>query len=208
MMIERESLKRCSAELGYRIGFGTKRHFATYDIVEKAPAYFGVFSFACGILFLIYKNDGIATVIGASTSIIGFALFYLNTYLNDKDKYAETGRQLNILYGKVRDIYEKSKCCEDSDLSGLNTDLLLLDNEFQSKAIYRQVFLSNEFAHFKLFGESQSSWFVDELKLKFWKDKIPAIWRIYALVMVALVVVCIAINDGLIIKIIECTRGS
>lgn len=184
-MSAREALKKRSAQLGYSLGYGTKRHFATYDIIEKTPAFFGVFSFAIGIAFLIYKNDPLATFIGASSSVVGFALLYLNEYLNEKDKYISIGKQLNILYGKVHSVYEKSKICQESEIPIFESELDKINDEFQKISIHKQVFFSNEYAHFKLFGESQPEWFVNELKLTFWKDKIPAIWRIYGAVTLA-----------------------
>ncbi len=182
-MSAREALKKRSAQLGYSLGYGTKRHFATYDIVEKTPAFFGVLSFAIGITFLIYKNDSLATFIGASSSVVGFALLYLNEYLNEKDKYITTGKQLNILYSKAYSIYEKSKTCQDNEIHNLESELDKINDEFQKISIHKQVFFSNEYAHFKLFGESQPDWFVNELGLSFWKDKIPAIWRIYGAII-------------------------
>ncbi len=202
-MDARESLKKRSAQIGYNLGYGTKRHFATYDIVEKTPAYFGVFSFAVGIAFLIYKNDSLATFIGASSSVIGFALLYLNDYLNEKGKYIDTGKQLNILYGKVYSIYEKSKSCQESEISNLDSELTNINDEFQKISIHKQVFFSNEYAHFKLFWESQPKWFVDELGLTFWKDKIPAIWQIYAVIILATIGTLLFINCGLFAKISE-----
>lgn len=202
-MNARESLKKRSAHIGYSLGFGAKRHFATYDIVEKTPAYFGVFSFSVGIAFLIYKNDSLATFIGASSSVIGFALLYLNDYLNEKEKYINIGKQLNTLYGKVHAIYDKSLSCEEDEIPKLEKELTEINDEFQKISIHKQVFLSNEFAHFKLFFESQPKWFVDELELTFWRDKIPAIWRLYAVIILISIVALLFINCGVFEKISE-----
>lgn len=207
-MSMRESLKKRSAQLGYSIGFGTRRHFATYDIVEKTPAYFGVITFALGIIFLTYKNDGLANLIGATTSIIGFALFYLNFYLNERDKYVETGKKLNILYGKVHSVYEKSKICPDVEIPTLENELININDEFQNISIHKQVFFSNELAHFKLFGESHSDWFADELKLTFWKDKIPAIWRIYLIIFSFIIAAYLLLHCEPILKTIGCVHAS
>lgn len=203
-MYTRDSLKKRSATIGYNLGFGSKRHFATYDIVEKTPVYFGVFSFAVGIAFLIFKNDTLATFIGASSSVIGFALLYLNNYLNEKEKYIEIGKQLNTLYGKVYSIYEKSKTCQESEFPILENELTLINDEFQKIAIHKQVFFSNEFAHFKLFFESQPGWFVKELQLTFWKDMIPAIWRVYVVIVILLIGIYFGLNNSMFIKISEC----
>ena len=35
--MDKNTLLKMIAETGYNVGFGAKKHFATYDIVEKAP---------------------------------------------------------------------------------------------------------------------------------------------------------------------------
>lgn len=209
-MNRREGLKKRTAQIGYNLAFGTKRHFATYDIVEKTPAYFGVFSFAVGIAFLIYKNDSLATFIGASSSVIGFALLYLNDYLNEKEKYMSIGKQLNILYDKVHELYEKVQSCQEDEFPTIESDLTKINDEFQKISIHKQVFFSNESAHFKLFWESQPKWFVDELGLTFWKDKIPAIWRLYAVIILIIIGILLLINCGafsIVSELINACKG-
>ena len=50
--MNRELLLKDVAESGYNIGYAAKKHLATYDIVEKAPGWISVISFAFGILAL------------------------------------------------------------------------------------------------------------------------------------------------------------
>ena len=44
------------AEKGYDVGFGAKKHFATYDIIEKAPGWIGFSSMAFSICALAIKS--------------------------------------------------------------------------------------------------------------------------------------------------------
>ena len=202
-MIDRKSLSERSARIGYNVGFGARRHFATYDIVEKVPAYFGIVTFAFGIIFLKYQNTYLADLVAVSTSILGFAIFYLNFYSNEKDKYSLVGKELNILYNKVNSIYDKVQNCPEAELAGLEIELNNIYDQIQKISIHKQVFFSNELAHFKLFGESQSKWFVKELKLGFWKDMIPAVWRVYAVVFLICSAVVLFFYCGFLQKAIE-----
>lgn len=202
-MIDRKSLSERSARIGYNVGFGARRHFATYDIVEKVPAYFGVVTFAFGIIFLKYQNTDLADIVAVSTSILGFAIFYLNFYSNEKDKYSLVGKDLNILYNKVNSIYDKVQSCPEAELAGLENELNSIHDQLQKMSIHKQVFLSNELAHFKLFGESKSDWFVKELKLGFWKDMIPAVWRVYGVILIAFSIVFLFFYCGISQKAIE-----
>lgn len=188
-MSSRESLRKKSARIGYNVGFGSRRHFATYEIIEKVPTYFGVVTFGFGIVFLKYPNTAVSDFIAVLTSIIGGAIVYLNFYANEKDNYEKIGKKLNALYNRTCSIHEKSKTCTKSELLSFDSELDIINDELQSLSIHNQVFFSNELAHFKLFGESQSGWFVEELKLTFWKDKIPAIWRVYAVVVIIITLI-------------------
>lgn len=202
--MNRESLRKRIAQYGYNMGFGAKRHFATYEIVEKVPAYFGVITFAFGIIFLKYQNTALADLVAVLTSSLGFAIFYLNFYSNDKEQYVETGKKINTCYSKTRSLFEKSQHCHENELATLETELNGINDEFQKISIHKQVFLSNEFAHFKLFGESQSDWFVKELRLKFWKDMIPAVWRIYGVVLIIAVCAFLFFNSEYLMRVREC----
>ena len=42
-------LLKSIAEKGYDVGFGAKKHFATYDIIEKTPGLISFSSMAFGI---------------------------------------------------------------------------------------------------------------------------------------------------------------
>lgn len=204
--MERHTLRKKSARLGYNLGYGAKRHFATHDIVGKVPAYFGVVTFAFGIIFLKYPNTLMSDIVSMLTSALGFAIFYLNFYTNDLSLYEEIGKKINIFYHNSLSIFEKAESCPENELDGLAKELDLINDEFQKISIYKQVFLSNELAHFKLFGESQSEWFVKELKLGFWKDKIPALWRIYALILLLIIVTFLACNFHYVAAAIDCIR--
>jgi hypothetical protein len=202
--MNKSDLKNKAAVIGYNLGFGAKRHFATYDIVEKVPAYFGVVTFAIGIILLRFQNSLIADLVSILTITVGFAIFYLNFYSSEKEKYFETGKKLNIYYNRVRDIYVHADSAQPMELQQLDKELTGIYEDFQKTAIHKQVFFSNEFAHFKLFFESDSSWFSKELKLTFLKDKIPAIWRVYFLLSLIFLLIGLSISFFLNRNLIEC----
>ena len=47
--MKRDDLLKCIADTGYNVGFGAKKHFATYDLVEKSPGWISFLSIAFGI---------------------------------------------------------------------------------------------------------------------------------------------------------------
>ena len=42
--MNKAELLKCIAETGYNVGFGAKKHFATYDLLEKMPGWIGFIS--------------------------------------------------------------------------------------------------------------------------------------------------------------------
>ena len=77
-------LKRI-ADTGYNVGFGAKKHFATYDIVEKAPGWIGFISLAIGVFALFI--DSLATKhISAVLIVAGISGLLVNAYAESKQK--------------------------------------------------------------------------------------------------------------------------
>lgn len=60
--MDKDGLLKSIAEMGYNVGFGAKKHFATYDIVQKVPGAIGFVSMAIGIFALIFEPLSEATV--------------------------------------------------------------------------------------------------------------------------------------------------
>ena len=54
--MNRSDFLKCIAETGYNVGFGAKKHFATYDLVEKSPGWISFISIAFGIYSLAFKE--------------------------------------------------------------------------------------------------------------------------------------------------------
>lgn len=52
----KDQLLKSIADTGYNVGFGGRKHWATYDIVDKIPGFIGFVSTAFGIFSLIYDN--------------------------------------------------------------------------------------------------------------------------------------------------------
>lgn len=47
--MNKENLLKLIAESGYNLGYGAKKHFATFDLIEKLPGWLGFLAFAVGI---------------------------------------------------------------------------------------------------------------------------------------------------------------
>ena len=205
--MENKTLMRRSAEIGYNMYFGAKRHFSSYEIVETVPTYFGIITTGIGVYQLAYPSTEWTTIVSVTTIVVGFAIWHLNSYSHDKDKFQEIGKELTKNYYEVRSIYEKAKNASPSDLVRLEEDLKNLNSNLQSKSIYKQVWGSGVFAHYKFFGESQVQWLVDELQLTFWKDKFPASLKALLLFLFSLLIIWLIFNSSAIGAIKACLAG-
>lgn len=70
--MKRESLLTLIAETGYNVGYGAKKHFATYDIIEKIPGWIALFSIAAGV-FALFVPALEAKWVAASFLVISVA---------------------------------------------------------------------------------------------------------------------------------------
>lgn len=184
------------AQQGYNIGLGAKKHFSTYDIVEKVNGWINFISISLGILGLVF--DFLSTNFFSSVILImGIMALYVSHYDTDKEEYNKIGKlltehfyNLQILYLKIKD---DATYKEDDEYPNekYETELNNIIKSFSENSISKQIAFSNWYAHYKFFFEcsNNSMWVVDELKLRFWKDKIPAIFRLIIFVMIIIVLV-------------------
>ena len=171
--MKKEDLLRMVAESGYNVGFGAKLHFATLDIVEKAPGWVNVVGFVVGVYSLIFPALALAGV--SATLVIASSLtLYINFYNSDKEKYDSAGAALTRAYHALRQLYAEVKAQPDgADMSAFAKRRMDIVDSASGISISKQIFLAPWYAHMKFFWEHQVGWVNDELELNFWRDKVP-----------------------------------
>lgn len=170
--MNKADLLRSMAETGYNVGFGAKKHFATYDIVEKMPGWIGFFSTAFGIYALVFEQLS-GKFLAATLSIIGICSFYITQYDRDKSKYDQAGAKLTTIFNGLRDNYRALKSYEGSDLTPFYNRFKELEGEYYSSNISKQILFSDWYAHYKFFWQHQIDWIEEQKRFRFWRDKIP-----------------------------------
>lgn len=170
--MNRADLLRSIAETGYNVGFGAKKHFATYDIVEKMPGWIGFFSTAFGIYALVFDQLS-GKFLAATLSIIGICSFYITQYDRDKSKYDQAGAKLTTIFNGLRDNYRALKGSESSDLTPFYNRMKELEGEYYAANISKQILFSDWYAHYKFFWQHQIDWIEEQKRFRFWRDKVP-----------------------------------
>ena len=181
--MNKNDLLKVIAEKGYDIGFGAKKHFATYDVIEKAPGWISFISIAVGILGLIFSC--LATkYISAVIIIVGISSLYINFYDHKKEEYNKAGQDMTRILSKLKALYYNVKDSpEGTDLSHYEDTLDSLESQFYAMGLSKQILASNWYAHYKFFWEQQIQWIDEQLKFKIFRDKIPLSLMIFVVLI-------------------------
>lgn len=171
----KEDLLKQIAESAYNIGFGAKKSFATFDIVDKIPGILNFCALAIGILALVIDELNIK-IVSASLIILGVIGIYISKYDDKKDEYATSGSEITEMFNELKSLYHSVKAKSDNtnfyeDISKMKE----IENKFYSITIPKQILFSDWYAHYKFFWQwaTHIKWLETELKLTFWGNKIP-----------------------------------
>jgi len=170
--MKKEYLLTQIVDAAYDVGFGAKKHFATFDIVEKAPGWIGLISMGVGVFALFV--DILATQhISAILIIIGICGLIINSYSEVKQNYERTGVFLTQLFNELKTLYFHVKSSDKSDFLEEEKQLSEIKSRFFSSCISKQILFSDWFAHYKFFWQQQIDWINEQKNFKFWRDKVP-----------------------------------
>ncbi len=160
------------AETGYNVGYGAKKHFATYDIAAKMPGSISFLTFSLGLFFLLFDFSA-KKYFSAACIILGVLGFRISTWDHKKDQYSEVGRKLTGLFNRVKALYYQVKASNEVDLSKFENQLSDLQDEYNQMCLSGQMLFSDWYAHYKFFWQQQIDWIDEQLKFKLFRDKLP-----------------------------------
>lgn len=171
--MQRETLLKLIAETAYNAGYGAKKHFATYDIIEKLPGWVALLSAAAAILALFIPALEVKWV-SATFVIISIGAGNILLYDRDKTKYAEVGTVLTERFHELRVLYHEVKSQPDGiDLPDHAKRHAAIQAAVLKTNVAKQIFLSDWYAHYKFFWQQQTGWVDEQLKLTLFRDKLP-----------------------------------
>jgi len=180
--MEKEDLLKQIADAAYNVGFGAKKHFATYDMVEKTPGLIAFSSMAVGIFGLVI--DMLSTkFLSATFLVLGITGFYTERYIADKDEYAGKGTILTKLFNELKALYFKVKSSNIDDLSNDEEELNNILDRYYENCLHKQILFSDWYAHYKFFWQHQIDWIDEQKNFRFWRDKVPLSLTFFFLVL-------------------------
>ena len=177
----KEDLLKQIAESGYNIGFGAKKSFATFDIVDKIPGILNFCALAIGILALVIDELNIK-IVSASLIIFGVIGIYISKYDDKKDEYAILGSEIKKLFNELKSLYHSVKAkSDDTNFDEDISKMKEIEDKFYLITIPKQILFSDWYAHYKFFWQwaTHIKWLESELKLTFWENKIPLSFLVF-----------------------------
>lgn len=186
--MNKSDLLKSIAQKGYDVGFGAKKHFATYDIIEKTPGFISFISMAVGVYALVIKSLS-AELISATFIVLGIVGLYINLSDHKKAEYEKSGSALTKYFNELKALYFEVKGSpDDAPLSEYQKRLTEIENKFYDNSISKQIMFSNWYAHYKFFWEHQIDWIDEQLKFRLLRDKIPLSFM-FALVLISAILI-------------------
>ncbi|WP_158160124.1 SLATT domain-containing protein [Vibrio metoecus] len=168
----KDDLLKAIAETGYNVGFGAKKHFATYDLVEKVPGWISFLSMVFGVYALAF--DGLSTkFLSATFVVLGVVGLYVSFYNNEKEEYEKRAVKLTQLFNQLKALYLNTKSEQSQDLSIYISEHQRLETEYYSNCLTKQILFSDWYAHYKFFWQHQIEWIDEQKKFNFLRDKVP-----------------------------------
>lgn len=159
--------------IGYNVLYAAKKHFATYDIVEKAPGWITITTLGIGIFALVIPgltNEKLA----AAILIVGIASIYFNQFQLQSEKYAKAGGELIRQFNGLRSIYNHAQShSAEASVDDLEDQYKGVLAQSEQVWLHKHIFLSDWYAHYKIFWQAQIGWLDEQLHFKFWRDKVP-----------------------------------
>src|SRR5690625_3233108 len=198
--LDKDSLLKSIAIKGYDVGFGAKKHFATFDLVCKVPNVIALGTLITGIIQLgfalpIFTNK----VLSLFLIFVGIIAIFINQYGNRKNEFLVLGVKINKLYQELRNLYFKLQGTDSVNkekIEELEQVYNGLIHQFHDIGITQQIIFSDWYAHYKLFVQLEIEW-IEEQKVFTFKDKVPMSFR---LTMYISIIAILVIIGCLIIK--------
>jgi hypothetical protein len=184
------------AENGYNIGFGAKKNFATYDIVNKLPGIISLVGLLIGVGQLAYPSYKYSTGIPTLLIMASIIALTMSSYNSEKERYKNAGVEMTTLFNQLRVLYYKVQSSSEQEFTTEVEEMERIKARFYEITISQQIFGADWYAHYKFFSQHQIDWVNDQKQFKFFKDKLPKSLLIFIICSIAIIYLWIKIFVG------------
>lgn len=175
------------ANTGYSTSYGRDKSYSTADLAGKTTWRVSIITLLIAMLGLLYPFINRIGLLAFGIISISIVAIYIRAYTDNR--YIDSAIELQSIERELQSLYFEVKASTDSDFTQFIERLNKLDNKQKKAAINTQILGSDWYAHLKMFWAKKinSKWFVDELGLKLFFDKLPFSFFLYCLVIIILV---------------------
>lgn len=187
--MRKDDLLKRIADTAYNVGFGAKKHFATYDIVEKAPGWIGFISLGVGV-FALFVDMLASKHMSAILIILGISGLLINLYSETKQTYEQKGVFLTKLFNELKSLYYVVIALDKADFTEEAEKLSEIEARYYPNCISKQILFSDWYAHYKFFWQHQINWIDEQKHFKFWRDMVPLSFVFFVALLIVSVLLC------------------
>jgi hypothetical protein len=181
--MDKDSLLKQLADYGYRLGFGAKKHFATYDIVSKVPGGISIIGLLIGVGQLAYPHYKYSTGISTILIMASIMALTMSSYNAEKEIYNQIGQKITQLFNELEAIYYNVKDSSEQTFTTEVEQMKEILTKYYQISRSQQIFGSDWFAHYKFFWQMEKDWIEEQRPFKLWKDKIPKSLLFFLIIM-------------------------
>ncbi|WP_245909224.1 SLATT domain-containing protein [Psychrobacillus insolitus] len=185
--MDKDALLKQLADYGYRIGFGAKKHFATYDIVSKVPSGISLIGLFIGVGQLAYPNYNYSTMISTILILASIIGLTMNSYNAEKEIYSQIGQELTQLFNEVQALYFKVRNSSEQTFTTEVQQLNEILTKYYQISRSQQIFGADWFAHYKFFWQMEKKWIEEQRPFSFLRDMIPLSLVFFLVLVIPLV---------------------
>ena len=169
------------ADNGYNIGFGAKKNFATYDIVNKLPGIISLIGLLIGVGQLAYPSYNYSTGISTILIMASIIALTMGSYNSEKERYQNVGVEMTTLFNQLRVLYYNVQNSTEEEFTTEVEEMERIKARFYEISISQQIFGADWYAHYKFFSQHQIDWVNEQKQFKFVKDKLPKSFLLFIL---------------------------
>lgn len=180
------------AMVAYKIGYGTQRHFTTYDITMKIPLIISLLTISVGCVALINKNIG-SNYINISLIIMGVISLYITNseYYFNSENYIKTAKKLNEKYIQLGRIHYELTTNESCKIDELVDKIRNIEDEFHDLSLPNQIVFSGFIAKYLFRRKGSIKWIKDIIPERFRNNYLKVFSVLIVLSVLSVLSVCI-----------------
>lgn len=179
--MKKNELLKLIAQTSYNVGFGAKKHFATYDLYRILPRFTSIIILIIGIVQIsclykssIFNNTNFNDILAITLIISSLLALFVDTVSANKEGINKKAKELTQFFHDLHKLYSEIKGLDSENVDDKYIQQLLeIENNAKKISDSNLAIFVNIYTHWCFFGGGmQIDWIDEQLHFKI-KDKFP-----------------------------------